>query len=91
MRLIDADAALRSLPDDLPYKAAVKRVLIQAETVDAVPVVRCKDCKYFLPQTKRGFTACSYRGGGMLAPKPNDFCGYGERREAGNGQKESET
>lgn len=39
MRLIDADAVLRSLPDDLPYKAAVKRVLIQAATVDAVPVV----------------------------------------------------
>ena len=39
-RLIDADAALRSLPDDLPYKDSVRRVLIQAPTVDAAPVVR---------------------------------------------------
>lgn len=30
-----ADAVLRSLPDDLPYKDSVRRVLIQAPTVDA--------------------------------------------------------
>lgn len=36
MRLIDADEVLRSLPDDLPYKDSVRRVLIQAPTVDAV-------------------------------------------------------
>lgn len=36
MRLIDADKALRSLPDDLPFKGSVRRVLIQAPTVDAV-------------------------------------------------------
>ena len=36
MRMIDADALLRALPDDLPYKGSVRRVLMQAETVDAV-------------------------------------------------------
>lgn len=36
-RYIDADALLNNLPDDLPYKASVKRVLIQAPTADAVP------------------------------------------------------
>lgn len=35
MRLINADEALRSLPDDLPYKGSVRRVLTQAQTVDA--------------------------------------------------------
>lgn len=44
-RLIDADEALRSLPDDLPYKDSVRRVLIQAPTVDAVRVTRCVDCE----------------------------------------------
>ena len=39
MRMIDADALLRALPDDLPYKGSVRRVLMQAETVDAEPVV----------------------------------------------------
>lgn len=48
---------------------------------DVAPVVRCKDCKHFLPPTKAEATACSYIGGGMLAPSPNDFCSYGERRD----------
>ena len=37
MRPIDADALLNGLPDDLPYKASVKRVLLQAPTLDVVP------------------------------------------------------
>ncbi len=32
----------KSLPDDLPYKASVKRVLIQAPAADVRPVVRGK-------------------------------------------------
>lgn len=39
MRLIDADTLLDNLPDDLPYKGAVKRVLTQVPTVDAVSAV----------------------------------------------------
>ena len=38
MRLIDADDI--KLPKDLPYKDSVRRVLIQAPTVDAAPIVR---------------------------------------------------
>ena len=37
-RYIDADAILNKLPDDLPYKASVKRVLIQSPTADVVEV-----------------------------------------------------
>ena len=36
-RYFDADALLKSLLDDLPYKASVKRVLIQVSTADVVP------------------------------------------------------
>ena len=52
MRYIDADELLNKLPNDLPYKASVKRVLMQAPTADVVPkseVKRCKDCVYFQP------------------------------------------
>lgn len=35
-RLIDADELEKNLSNDLPYKGSVKRVLIQAPTVDAV-------------------------------------------------------
>lgn len=35
MRLVDADWILNHLPDDLPYKDSVKRVLLQAPEIDA--------------------------------------------------------
>jgi DNA-directed RNA polymerase subunit RPC12/RpoP len=37
-RYIDADKLLNNLPNDLPYKASVKRVLIQAPTTDVEEV-----------------------------------------------------
>lgn len=36
-RYVDVEALLSKLPDDLPYKASVKRVLMQAPTADVVP------------------------------------------------------
>lgn len=53
MRLIDADALLkafyRELDNAILYGRIVKPLqdlINEAPTVDAVPVVRCKDCKY---------------------------------------------
>lgn len=37
-RYIDADALLSRLPDDLPYKASVKRVLMQAPAAAVIPL-----------------------------------------------------
>ena len=47
-RYIDADELLNNLPDDLPYKASVKRVLIQAskceeELIDKIATYFEKD------------------------------------------------
>jgi SMC interacting uncharacterized protein involved in chromosome segregation len=36
-KYFDSDELLKKLPDDLPYKASVKRVLIQAPEADVVP------------------------------------------------------
>ena len=44
-RYINADVLLKKLPDDLPYKASVKRVLIQAPTADVVPKSEVKALK----------------------------------------------
>ena len=41
-------------------------------TVDAVKVVRCKDCKY-----KKG-SVCDYSA---VYVRPNGYCQWGERRE----------
>ena len=43
-----------------------------APTVDAVPVVRCKDCRYFKMYKCR-----------MGDSSHDDFCSYGERRGGG--------
>ena len=47
-----------------------------APTVDAVEVVRCKDCKYAMHDAMFGGYWC---GGGKV--KADHFCSYGERRE----------
>ncbi len=51
----------------------VERLCIDEEPiVDAVPVVRCKDCKY-----KEG-NACDYSA---VWVRPNGYCQWGERKE----------
>lgn len=50
------------------------RVIRQMPTVDAVPVVRCKECKW------TGGDFVCYRGV-MVQHKPEDFCSYGERKD----------
>ncbi|MBR4295730.1 MAG: hypothetical protein IKT56_02690 [Clostridia bacterium] len=39
MPYINTDELLNNLPDDLPYKASVKRVLMQAPEADVVPKI----------------------------------------------------
>lgn len=78
MRLIDADALLkafyRELDNAILYGRIVKslqELIKEAPTIDAVPVVRCKDCK------------CWLKGDGSCFPHAdyNDFCSNGERRD----------
>lgn len=80
-RYIDADALLNRLPDDLPYKASVKRVLMQAPTSDVVEVVRCKDCKYVLDCGMGGLWCDHPDNRNPLGCRPTDFCNDGERKE----------
>lgn len=54
-----------------------------APTVDAVEVVRCKDCKHLEidPGLRYDKRMCLMRGGEYGYCKDDDFCSYGERRE----------
>lgn len=57
------------------------RVIRQMPTVDAVPVVRCKDCKYAYINSfsaSSGVALCTSSGQPM---QQDDFCSYGERKE----------
>ena len=58
----------------------VKSVLHAAKPIDAVPVVRCKDCKYW-QDNNDGYPHEECRWGHGETPDANDFCSYGERKE----------
>ena len=88
MRLIDADK-LQQFPiranrcdkehANTHFINGIESAMEYAEllpTVDAVPVVRCKECKW------AGGDFVCYRGV-MVQHKPEDFCSYGERRGGG--------
>lgn len=44
-----------------------------------IPVVRCKDCKYYRYDIKDEFSSCYL--GSLSGPGGNDFCCYGEQKE----------
>ena len=58
---------------------AVKSILHAAKPIDAVPVVRCLECKHCDPENYH----CDHPMGTVapLRRKPDDFCSYGERKE----------
>ena len=77
MRLIDADRAIEIVrdkgiahPNAYHLTNYTTLILQEAPTVDAVPVVRCKDCKYF--KTRVCENEDNY---------DDWFCADGERKE----------
>ena len=52
-----------------------------APTVDALEVVRCKDCVYWKEHDGEMF--CNHWGNLMTDTAQDDFCSYGERRTDG--------
>lgn len=54
-----------------------------APAVDAVPVVRCKDCYYYeqLPYAPELGKLCVLSATWRVPMKEDDFCSCGERRE----------
>ena len=60
-------------------------------TVDAVPVVRCKDCKWFADNNDGDWFGCWLFQTIQIipedAPKPEDFCSYGEPKMDGGGDR----
>ena len=56
------------------------RVIQNMPTVDAVPVVRCRDCEYAknAKVNKKGFRICP---ASHMEIVDDDYCSYGEREE----------
>ena len=86
MRLIDADRAMEIVrdkgiahPNAYHLTNYAMLILREAPTVDAVEVVRCRECKHCAPENYH----CDHPMGTVapLRRKPEDFCSYGERKE----------
>ena len=70
-------------PDGACSQRKVWERLKQYEDSGAVPVVRCKDCKYW-QDNNDGYLHEECRWGHGETPDANDFCSYGERKTNGN-------
>lgn len=96
MRLIDADALEELIANNVyPVQDAfndrdygmfwtggIEKAIDDAPTIDAVEVVRCKDCKWY--ERRYPWNGNSYECSYLEAPMDdNDFCSWGERREDG--------
>ena len=92
-KLIDANA-LMSYMDECSkesrfrvYYGYAKSFISDAPTVDAVLVVRCRECKHWKPTGSKvgnSFSDMEHIGGCEFTKycrRESDFCSYGERKE----------
>ena len=80
MRLIDADALIDELgisDEDIVFE----EMLDDAPTIDAVPVVRCKDCRWWTEWSNGGIGSCSRFALDWLGTDADDFCSFAERKD----------
>lgn len=97
MRLIDADRLSENIRDNIPApyedsREAKEECLCAIEgspTVDAVPVVRCKDCEYSYDEIS--YLCCSHGVCVDCEVPPNFYCAYGKRRAEKEPPEEGET
>lgn len=88
-RLIDADALwdkIEKSSASIATRLTALTFVDKAPTVDAVPVVRCKDCKHRAVGWNNGEYQCVNPYYGMASGvelRDNDFCSYGERSTDG--------
>lgn len=85
MRPIDADELLKDpyfLDESIPERVIFAEAVKDAPTIDAVPVVRCFECKHHKD------TVCHWCNKLKRAcPNNSDFfCSYGERKEGEHDQ-----
>ena len=75
MRLTDADALIEEALTEGAYGYVDAKQIADAPTIDAVLVVRCKDCA--VPHNK--YTGCPMLNG--LVTPPDFYCPFGERKD----------
>lgn len=85
MRLIDVDEAIVNFGfewDDIPPTREEFVLFLKKQSIiDAVPVVRCRECKYHEDTSVTEYEHCCLIG---KTVRHDDFCSYGERKEGAN-------
>jgi hypothetical protein len=83
-RLIDANALMKYTQNQI-LRSIDCNDIARFPTVDAVEVVRCKDCKRCYEKrtrkNKQFMRFCMRMDGNEFQVNANDFCSYGERKE----------
>lgn len=91
--LVDAEGEVTIDHDDAEQIWALlldyKDLLMAEEAVDAVPVVRCKDCEYSYDEIS--YLCCSHGVCVDCEVPPNFYCAYGKRRAENEPPEEGET
>ena len=76
-RLIDADALLRDIEHYHVSDGKMQHWVEIQPTVDAVPVLRCRECKYLMFSDCYGECGAGHIG----IVRPDDFCSRGIRKD----------
>ena len=81
-RLIDANALIKEANEEGAYGYVDAKQIADAPTVDAVPVVRCKDCirRYDTDECPMCFLS---EGQYYEFTRDDGFCDRGERKDNG--------
>lgn len=85
MKLADVDTIYDEVEKQYKGSTGIERncnrnflnLICHAPTIDAVPVVRCRECKYWL-----GEHVCDLDCNHETHTGPDDFCSRGQRKEA---------
>lgn len=85
--LSDGQGLCRVIMED-DFKLAISS-LPESAVADMVPVVRCKDCRYSRPRIavekevlRENVVICTAISSEYITKWVDDFCSYGERKEA---------
>lgn len=86
-RYIDANVAIYKIvtnknfidSDKYPHDCCCD-IIEAIPIVDAVEVVRCKDCEWYEDPRRKIFENC-VRGGRTIPMQPTDFCSYGKPKD----------
>ena len=81
MRLIDADELAEIINWTFakpPFsRKTVQKMIDMARTIDAVPVIRCKDCKHWQCDDDESY--CDELG--IFGTDMNSYCSFAKRKE----------